>query len=188
MKSSERFTTALLDSGWSCHWHSKRALQLELPSTRTLPPGRTSIWPASTTRSFGGDSFSDDNLIALPLPEFHRAKFGSVVRLHHVNERPLLADLRGLIRNQHGSLFRGQNELHIHKLARPEMMVGVAQWWRAGSPCRCRSARRYRGIRRDRFGQRFRDPKEVEPQPSTCRSTSAFELAGRSPSVTVKFA
>ncbi len=26
--------------------------ELELSSTRTLPPGRTSIWPASTTRSF----------------------------------------------------------------------------------------------------------------------------------------
>ena len=106
MKTSERFTTALL---------SRVGLAVSIRSRRS---SRAAVDPHLAARSnqhlpgehhtfVGSDAFRHDDLIALTLSQLDGPKFGGVVRLHHVNERPLLADLRGLIGNQHGCFFRG---------------------------------------------------------------------------------
>src|SRR5207253_3967911 len=70
-------------------------------------------------------SLGDDHVVSLPLAKRDWPQVCGAVGLNHVNKWSLLADLRGLIWNQHRVFLRGQNESHIDKLARPKMMVGV---------------------------------------------------------------
>ncbi len=74
-----------------------------------------------------GDALRHHHLIALALAELDRPEFCGGVRFDHVNEGPFLADLRCLIRNQNRCFFRGQHELDIHELTRPEMAIGIVQ-------------------------------------------------------------
>src|SRR5258708_19062023 len=71
------------------------------------------------------ESFCDDHIVTLTLAQIDWAQFGTIVRLDHIDKRPLLADLCGLIGNQDGCLFRRQDELYVHELSRPEMVVRV---------------------------------------------------------------
>ena len=47
----------------------------------------------------GGDSLGHNHVIALALPQPHGPEFNCIVGFQHVDERPLLTDLCGLIRN-----------------------------------------------------------------------------------------
>ena len=51
----------------------------------------------------------------LALAGFHRAKIDCVVRFHHENERPTLANLDGLPRDKRGVLEHVQDKTDPHK-------------------------------------------------------------------------
>src|SRR5260370_29075923 len=73
-----------------------------------------------------GESFGHNHVIALTLAQLDRAEFGAIVRFDHIDKRPLLANLCGLVGNQYGCLLRRQDKLYIHELSGPEMAVRVA--------------------------------------------------------------
>ena len=72
-----------------------------------------------------GQALGDDDIVSLPLAQGHLAEIGGVIRFDDVDKRTLLADLRGLVGNQHGSLGGVQDQPHVHELARPKMAIGV---------------------------------------------------------------
>ena len=51
----------------------------------------------------------------LPLAGLDRAKIDGVIRFHHENKRPTLANLDGLCRDECGVLERVQDETNPHK-------------------------------------------------------------------------
>jgi hypothetical protein len=71
-------------------------------------------------------SFRYNYVIALALPQFHGAEVSCIVGFHHVDERPFLTNLCGLIGDQHSRLFRIQNEFYVYELPGPEVTVGIA--------------------------------------------------------------
>src|ERR1700722_8623427 len=73
----------------------------------------------------GSQSAGHHDVATLTLSQRHDPQLGGLVRLHHVDERPLLADLRRLSRNQDRTFFGGQNEPDVYKLPGPEMAVGI---------------------------------------------------------------
>ena len=70
-------------------------------------------------------SLGDDDVVTLFLPEGHLAKIGGVVLLNDIDKWSLLADLRGLIRNQHRTLGCGKDQPDVHELARPKMAIRI---------------------------------------------------------------
>jgi len=82
-------------------------------------------------------SFLYHYVIALALPQFHRAEVSRIVGFHHVDERPFLTNLCGLIRDQHSRLFCIQNEFYVHELTGPEVTVGIAY---CGAQINCATA------------------------------------------------
>ena len=73
----------------------------------------------------GSDSGCDDYVIALTQAEDDRANFGSIVGFDDENVWTSLADLRGLIWNQHCFFQRRENQADIYKLPRPEAVIRV---------------------------------------------------------------
>src|SRR4029077_10317036 len=86
--------------------------------TRRCAPCRSSAGGIHThlaVRSYGhlaghddvfsrGDTLSNHHVIALPLAQGHESKVRGVIGFHHVDEGTLLADLCGLVGDQHRPL------------------------------------------------------------------------------------
>ena len=126
-------------------------------------------------------TLGDHHVVSLALPEFHGPQFSRVIRFHDIYKRALLADLRGLIRNQHRSLFGRQYELDVNKLPRPEVTIGIAK----RGPQIHRAAAVLHGVI-EKFdapnSRAFSGSDGRRTPPSTSRSTSASARpADRSP-------
>jgi hypothetical protein len=97
------------------------------------------------------------HVVALALTERDRPELDGLIRLDDVDERPLLTDLRRLTRDQHRRR-RGENQLDVDELTRPEMAIGVpnrrAKVDRAGPGLHGVVQERHRAHARTRVGVR----------------------------------
>src|SRR6266404_1076618 len=119
------------------HWTFSRDLAIAVGRTGVVG-FRVDLCPGCKSELTGDDDclsrlesiFNHCHIALLALARFDWTQIDGVVRFNYENERPALADLHRLGRNQLRIFQNVENETHTHKFRRPESAIGI---WRDGT-------------------------------------------------------